>query len=171
MATQGVGCDSWLAAGSGVGSGCAPDPALDSQSSRACLLGVWPCGRPGPAGSTDHRGCLLSTRDSPLFTAAPLQVLTTPESHRSGRNGAYVEGTAGAQVWGGRQRCGQAAGLGRAGTGSLQPCRPCPVLGRQPLLPGFGLDFCLPEGDEMSRRRSLGDQFLGSPAQSRSLLS
>lgn len=51
------------------------------------------------------------------------------------------------------------------------PCRPCPVLGRQPLLPGFGLDFCLPEGDEMSRRRSVGDQFLGSPAQSRSLLS
>lgn len=41
MATQGVGCDSWLAAGSGVGSGCAPDPALDSSR-----LGpvCWVCG-------------------------------------------------------------------------------------------------------------------------------
>lgn len=70
--------------------------------------------------SSDRRGCLLSTRDSPLFTAAQLQVptlfmLMTPESLRS----ACVGGAAGAQVGGGGREEGR--GVGKR-PGSLQPC-------------------------------------------------
>lgn len=75
---------------------------------------------PGPGGSTDHRGCWLSTHDThssrPLSSRSrQLFILMIPKSQTSGKNGDPCGGhSMSTGVGRGRQRYGHAAWLRRA---------------------------------------------------------